>query len=321
MVKGSGMATTEAAVRRAAIDDPVAAVRAFNRLYTNVIGVLRGSYLGSPYSLTEARLLFELSQQDSTEVSALRRGLDIDAGYLSRILSRFEATGLITRNKSGADARRQVITLTAAGRELQQSLDGRAIKQIGALLGSLGEDAQQRLLSGIRDITEVLAGAPAPRSFLLRAPRPGDLGWVVQRQAAGYVAEYGWDDTYEAMVARIVADYVDHRDPAREAAWIAEADGERVGSIICVRKSDTVAKLRLLYVDPAARGLGIGSKLVEECLRFARAAGYTEITLWTNSVLAEARRIYERTGFTLQDEEPHHSFGADLIGQNWSRPL
>ncbi|HEX3749290.1 MAG TPA: bifunctional helix-turn-helix transcriptional regulator/GNAT family N-acetyltransferase [Streptosporangiaceae bacterium] len=315
------MATTEAAVRRAAIDDPVAAVRAFNRLYTNVIGVLRGSYLGSPYSLTEARLLFELSQQDSTEVSALRRGLDIDAGYLSRILSRFEATGLITRNKSGADARRQVITLTAAGRELQQSLDGRAIKQIGALLGSLGEDAQQRLLSGIRDITEVLAGAPAPRSFLLRAPRPGDLGWVVQRQAAGYVAEYGWDDTYEAMVARIVADYVDHRDPAREAAWIAEADGERVGSIICVRKSDTVAKLRLLYVDPAARGLGIGSKLVEECLRFARAAGYTGITLWTNSVLAEARRIYERTGFTLQDEEPHHSFGADLIGQNWSRPL
>jgi DNA-binding MarR family transcriptional regulator/GNAT superfamily N-acetyltransferase len=286
-----------------------------------VIGVLRGSYLGSPYSLTEARLLFELGQQDSTEVSALRRGLDIDAGYLSRILSRFEATGLISRNKSGADARRQVITLTAAGRELQQSLDGRAVEQIGALLDSLGEDAQQRLVAGIRDITEVLAGAPAPRSFLLRAPRPGDLGWVVQRQTAGYVAEYGWDDTYEAMVARIVADYVDHRDPAREAAWIAEADGERVGSIICVRKSDTVARLRLLYVDPAARGLGIGSKLVEECLRFARAAGYTEITLWTNSVLAEARRIYERAGFTLQDEEPHHSFGADLIGQNWSRPL
>jgi DNA-binding MarR family transcriptional regulator/predicted GNAT family acetyltransferase len=266
------MAATEAAVRRAAIDDPVAAVRAFNRLYTNVIGVLRGSYLGSPYSLTEARLLFELGQQDSTEVSALRRGLDIDAGYLSRILSRFEATGLISRNKSGADARRQVITLTAAGRELQQSLDGRAVEQIGALLDSLGEDAQQRLVAGIRDITEVLAGAPAPRSFLLRAPRPGDLGWVVQRQTAGYVAEYGWDDTYEAMVARIVADYVDHRDPAREAAWIAEADGERVGSIICVRKSDTVARLRLLYVDPAARGLGIGSKLVEECLRFARAA-------------------------------------------------
>jgi DNA-binding MarR family transcriptional regulator/GNAT superfamily N-acetyltransferase len=315
------MATTEAAVRRPATEDPVAAVRAFNRLYTNVIGVLRGSYLGSPYSLTEARLLFELGQQDSTEVSALRRNLDIDAGYLSRILSRFEADRLITRNKSGADARRQVITLTPAGRELQQSLDTGAVEQIGTLLDSLGEDAQRRLVAGIREITDVLTGAPAPRSYLLRAPRPGDLGWVVQRQAAGYVAEYGWDDTYEAMVARIVADYVDHRDPAREAAWIAEADGERVGSIMCVRESDTVARLRLLYVDPAARGLGIGSRLVEECLRFARAAGYTEITLWTNSVLAEARRIYERTGFTLQDEAPHHSFGVNLIGQNWSRPL
>src|SRR5580704_16510651 len=311
------MAMTEAAVRRPATEDAVAAVRAFNRLYTNVIGVLRGSYLGSPYSLTEARLLFELGQQDSTGVSALRRGLDIDAGYLSRILSRFEATGLITRNKSGTDARRQVIALTPAGRELQQSLDTGAVEQIGALLDSLGEEAQRRLVAGIRELT----GAPTPRSYLLRAPRPGDLGWVVQRQAAGYVPEYGWDDTYEAMVARIVADYVDHRDPARESAWIAEADGERVGSIVCVRKSDTVAQLRLLYVDPAARGLGIGSKLVEECLRFARAAGYTEIMLWTNSVLTEARRIYERAGFSLRDEEPHHSFGADLIGQNWSRKL
>jgi DNA-binding MarR family transcriptional regulator/GNAT superfamily N-acetyltransferase len=315
------MATTDAAVRRPATEDPVAAVRAFNRLYTNVIGVLRGSYLGSPYSLTEARLLFELGQRDSTEVSALRRGLDIDAGYLSRILGRFEADQLIARNRSGSDARRQVITLTPAGRELQHRLDDQAGEQMGALLASLGQPAQQRLLAGIREITGVLTDAPGPRSYQLRAPRPGDLGWVVQRQAAGYTAEYGWDETYEAMVARIVADYVDHRDPAREAAWIAEADGERVGSILCVRKSGTVAQLRLLYVDPAARGLGIGGKLVEECLRFARAAGYTEIMLWTNSVLAGARRIYERAGFTLQDEEPHRSFGADLVGQNWSRPL
>ena len=318
------MAATDAAVRRPATEEiagPVAAVRAFNRLYTNVIGVLRGSYLGSPYSLTEARLLFELGQRDSTEVSALRRGLDIDAGYLSRILGRFEADQLIARNKSGSDARRQVITLTPAGRELQHRLDDQAGEQMGALLASLGQPAQQRLLAGIREITGVLTDAPGPRSYQLRAPRPGDLGWVVQRQAAGYTAEYGWDETYEATVARIVADYVDHRDPAREAAWIAEADGGRVGSILCVRKSDTVAQLRLLYVDPAARGLGIGGKLVEECLRFARAAGYTEIMLWTNSVLAGARRIYERAGFTLQDEEPHRSFGADLVGQNWSRPL
>jgi DNA-binding MarR family transcriptional regulator/GNAT superfamily N-acetyltransferase len=315
------MAATEAAVRRPAIEDPVAAVRAFNRLYTNVIGVLRGGYLNTPYSLTEARLLFELGQRDRTEVTALRRGLDIDAGYLSRILSRFEGDQLITREKSPADARRQVIALTAAGRALQESLDGKAAEEIGALLGRLGEDAQQRLVTSMRDITQVLTEAPPPRAYLLRPPRPGDLGWVIQRQAAGYAAEYGWDETYEALVARIIADYVDAHDPAREAAWIAEADGQRVGSILCVRKSDTVAQLRLLYVDPAARGLGIGSKLVEECLRFARAAGYTEMTLWTNSVLADARRIYQRTGFTLTGEEAHRSFGADLVGQNWSRSL
>jgi DNA-binding MarR family transcriptional regulator/GNAT superfamily N-acetyltransferase len=315
------MAATEAAVRQPAIEDPVAAVRAFNRLYTNVIGVLRGGYLNTPYSLTEARLLFELGQRDRTEVSALRRGLDIDAGYLSRILSRFEGDQLITREKSDTDARRQVIALTAAGRALQQSLDTRAAGEIGALLGRLGEDAQQRLVASMREITQVLTGAPSPRAYLLRAPRPGDLGWVIQRQAAGYAAEYGWDETYEALVARIIADYVDSHDPAREAAWIAEADGQRVGSILCVRKSDSVAQLRLLYVDPAARGLGIGSKLVEECLRFARAAGYTEMTLWTNSVLEQARRIYQRTGFTLAGEEAHHSFGADLVGQNWTRKL
>ena len=315
------MTATEAAVRRPAIEDPIAAVRAFNRLYTNVIGVLRGGYLGTPYSLTEARLLFELGQRDRTEVTALRRGLDIDAGYLSRILSRFEADQLITRAKSGADARRQVIALTPAGRELQRRLDARAAEQIGALLASLGENAQRRLVASVREITQVLTDAPPPRAYLLRAPRPGDLGWVVQRQAAGYSAEFGWDQTYEALVARIVADYVDHRDPAREAAWIAEADGERVGSVFCVRKSDTVAQLRLLYVDPAARGLGIGAKLVEECMRFARSAGYTEMMLWTNSVLADARRIYQRAGFELTGEEPHHSFGADLIGQNWSRAL
>jgi len=318
------VAVTETDVRRptsADLDGPVAAVRAFNRLYTNVIGLLRGSYLGTPYSLTEARLLFELGQRDRTEVTALRQRLDIDAGYLSRILSRFEADQLISRSRSGTDARRQIITLEPAGRELQQRLDGRAAEQIGGLLASLSEDAQRRLVSSVREITQVLADTPAPRAYLLREPRPGDFGWVVQRQAAGYAAEYGWDGTYEALVARIVADYVDHRDPAREAAWIAEVDGERVGSILCVRKSDTVAKLRLLYVDPAARGLGIGSKLVEECMRFARAAGYTEMTLWTNSVLAEARRIYERAGFTLVDEEPHHSYGVDLVGQNWSRQL
>jgi DNA-binding MarR family transcriptional regulator/GNAT superfamily N-acetyltransferase len=301
--------------------EAVAAVRAFNRLYTNVIGVLRGGYLDTPYSLTEARVLFELGQRDTSEVAELRRSLDIDAGYLSRILARLADDQLITRERSGSDARRQVIALTDAGRAVQAGLDAQAAEQIGTLLASLSEPARRRLVRGMQEMTSALTGAPRPRSWLLRPPRPGDMGWVVQAQAAGYVRQYGWDDTYEALVARIVADYIDHRDPEREAAWIAEVDGAAAGSIFCVRKSDTVAQLRLLYVAPSARGLGVGSRLVEECLRFARGAGYQEMMLWTNSVLAEARRIYQRAGFELTDEAPHRSFGQDLIGQNWSRPL
>ncbi len=315
------MTATRAAVTAPASEDGVATVRAFNRLYTNVIGVLRGGYLGTPYSLTEARLIFELGQRERCEVGGLRRSLDIDAGYLSRILARFEADRLITRERSGTDARRQVIALTGAGRAAQAGLDAQAAEQIGALLASLSEPARRRLVRGVQEITSVLSDAPRPRSYLLRPPRPGDLGWVVQSQAAGYTRQYGWDAAFEALVARIVAGFVDHRDPEREAAWIAEVDGEPAGSVFCVRKDDRVAQLRLLYVDSAARGLGIGTRLVEECLRFAREAGYTEIMLWTNSVLAEARRIYQRFGFELQDEAPHRSFGQDLIGQNWSRPL
>ena len=314
------------AAQRQATADPVdgeavAAVRAFNRLYTNVIGVLHGGYLDMPYSLTEARVLYELGQRDKTEVAELRRSLDIDAGYLSRILARLADDQLITRERSASDGRRQVIALTGAGRAVQARLDAEAARQIGALLASLSAPARRRLVGGIQDVTGALTGTPRPRSWLLRPPRPGDFGWVVQAQAAGYTSRYGWDGTYEALAARIIADYIDHRDPAREAAWIAEVDGERAGSVFCVRKSDTLAQLRLLYVAPSARGLGIGSRLVEECLRFARSAGYTEIMLWTNSVLAEARRIYQRAGFRLTDEAAHRSFGQDLVGQNWSRPL
>jgi DNA-binding MarR family transcriptional regulator/GNAT superfamily N-acetyltransferase len=308
-------------VTEQATDDQVATMRAFNRLYTNLIGVLRDGYLGSPYSLTEARLIFELGQRDTSEVAGLRRGLDIDAGYLSRILSRFEGDRLITRRRSDSDGRRQVIALTDAGRALQAELDAQAADQIGAVLAGLEEPSRRRVVACMQEITGVLSGESRPRAYLLRAPRAGDMGWVVQRQAAGYAEEFGWDETYESLVARIVADYVDHRDPAREAAWIAEVGGEPVGSVFCLRHDDTTAKLRLLYVDPAARGLGIGSRLVEECMRFARGAGYTDMTLWTNSVLADARRIYERAGFTLVDEEKHHSFGHDLVGQTWTRPL
>jgi DNA-binding MarR family transcriptional regulator/GNAT superfamily N-acetyltransferase len=302
-------------------DGAVAAVRTFNRFYTNVIGLLRGKYLGTPYSLTEGRLLFELAQREISEVTGLRRVVDIDAGYLSRILSRFEADGLIWRQRSEADGRRQVIGLTDAGRDSIGTLDTRSAEQTRDMLAAVLEDDRRRMLDAMRVITEVLTASPAPRGYLLRAPRAGDLGWVVQRNGALYAAEYGLDETYEALVARIVADYVDHRDPEREAAWIAEVDGTPAGCVFCVRDSETTARLRLLLVEPWARGLGIGGRLVSEVLRFARDAGYTRITLWTNDVLADARRIYQKAGFTLESESPHHSFGHDLVGQNWSRSL
>ncbi len=302
-------------------DAAVAAVRGFNRFYTNVIGLLRGKYLDTPYSLTEARLLFELAQRDSSEVADLRRMVDIDPGYLSRILARFASDGLISRQRSAADGRRQVIRLTGSGRDVVASLDARSAEQTRGMLAGLRDDDRRRLLGAMHAITQTLTGSPQPRGYLLRAPRPGDMGWVVQRNAAVYAEEFGWDHSYEALVARIVADYVDNRDPDAEAAWIAEVDGAPAGCVFCVREDATTARLRLLLVEPWARGLGIGGRLAEEVLRFARQAGYARITLWTNDVLADARRIYQRAGFTLDDESEHRSFGKNLTGQNWSRAL
>jgi DNA-binding MarR family transcriptional regulator/GNAT superfamily N-acetyltransferase len=299
----------------------VAAVREFNRFYTNVIGLLRGKYLDSPYSLTEARLLFELGRHETSEVTDLRRVVDIDAGYLSRILARFDSDGLITRQRSDSDGRRQVIRPTEAGRSAIARLDASSDEQTGQLLEQLPGADQRRLLDAMRTITELLTPAHQPRAYVLREPRPGDMGWVVQRHGEFYAAEYGWDERFEALVARLVANYVDNRDPKREAAWIAEVDGAPAGCVFCVRKDDTTAQLRLLLVEPWARGLGIGARLVDEVLRFARQAGYTSITLWTNDVLSSARRIYQRAGFTLDNESSHHSFGHDLVEQNWSRPL
>jgi DNA-binding MarR family transcriptional regulator/N-acetylglutamate synthase-like GNAT family acetyltransferase len=300
-------------------------VREFNRAYTNVIGLLRGNYLDSPYSLTEARVLFELAHTGETgrgesEISVLRRTVDIDAGYLSRILARFEADGLITRRRSDSDARRRVITLTAAGEQAFQGLDQRSAEQISGLLDQLTEAEQQRLTTAMATIQEITRLRDRPVAFVLRSPRPGDLGWVVQRNGALYTQEYGWDASYEALVARIVADYAGRADP-REAAWIAELDGAPAGCVFCMRKDDRTAQLRLLLVEPAARGLGLGERLVGECLAFARRAGYREIVLWTNDILAAARRIYQRAGFELVDSEPHHSFGHDLVGQNWRLSL
>ena len=302
-------------------DAAVAAVRDFNRFYTNVIGLLRGKYLDTPYSLTEARLLFELAQRDTSEVTDLRRTVDIDPGYLSRILARFEADGLIARQRSAADARRQVIGLTETGSSVVGGLDARSAGQTRDMLAAVRDEDKRKLLEAMRVITETLTGSAQPRGYLLRPPQPGDLGWVVQRNGAVYADQFGWDSSYEALVARIVADYADHRDPGAEAAWIAEVDGAPAGCVFCVRENATTARLRLLLVEPWARGLGIGSRLVEEVLRFARQAGYSAITLWTNDVLAGARRIYQQAGFTLDNESRHHSFGKDLTGQNWSRAI
>jgi DNA-binding MarR family transcriptional regulator/GNAT superfamily N-acetyltransferase len=301
--------------------DLVATVRDFNRFYTNVIGVLRGGLLDTPYTLTEARVIFELAQRDAMEATELRRELDIDAGYLSRILSRFATDGLIGRQRSGADARRQVIRLTAAGRQAYAILDERSGTEITSMLDRLGGERRQRLAGAMATIREVLGEAPRPRAYLIRPPRPDDLGWVIARNGATYAEEYGWDVTYEALVARIVADYAADRDPRREAAWIAELDGSPVGCVFCVRRDEETAQLRLLLVEPAARGLGIGGRLVDECLAFAKQAGYRRIMLWTNDVLAEAGRVYVRAGFVLRDEERHHSFGHDLVGQTWWKDL
>jgi len=300
-------------------DGRVRAVREFNRVYTNLIGLLHGGYLDSPYSLTEARVLFELAhagEAGGSEIGTLRRSLDIDAGYLSRILARFEADGLITRRRSESDARRRVITLTPAGEQALRGLDQRSAEQIGVLLDQFTEAEQQRLITAMATIQEITQRRGRLAAFVLRTPRPGDLGWVVQRNGALYTQEYGWDASYEALVARIVADYAGRADP-REAAWIAELDGTPAGCVFCMRKDDRTAQLRLLLVEPAARGLGLGEHLVAECLAFARRAGYREIVLWTNDILAAARRIYQRAGFELVDSDPHHSFGHDLVGQNW----
>lgn len=315
--------------------DEVAAVRAFNRFYTNVIGVVQGMYLGSPYSLTEARLLFELSQRppgEATPVGDLRRTLEIDPGYLSRVLSRFETDGLITRARAGGDGRRQDIALTTRGRAAAADLDARSAAQIGKLLDGVDKT---RLLDAMRDISALLGpGAPGgsadgsggarPRAVVLRAPRPGDLGWVVHRHGAVYASEFGWNADFELWVARIIADYLADSGNPRAAAWIAEADGAPAGSVLCVPDAEDpegTARLRVLLVERWARGLGIGGRLVEEVLRFARHAGYGKVTLSTYDTLGSARRIYQAAGFSLVKSEAERAFGQDLTAQEWSLAL
>jgi DNA-binding MarR family transcriptional regulator/GNAT superfamily N-acetyltransferase len=299
----------------------VGALRRFDRFYTDTVGALRSGLLDTPYNLTEARVLYELAQRGTAAAADLRRELDVDAGYLSRILRRFEADGLTTTAMSTEDGRRREVSLTSAGRKAFGELNRLSDRRAQRFLGELTDTDQQRLLTAMETIQHVLAGRSRADLVVLRPPRPGDLGWVIRANAISYADEYGWDETYEALVTKILSDYANHHDPRRESAWIAEVDGAPVGCVFCVRLDDDTAKLRLLLVDPSARGLGIGGRLIDECIRFAKTAGYKRIQLWTNSILRDAIRLYERAGFTLVDSEEHHSFGHDLVGQTWDRPL
>jgi DNA-binding MarR family transcriptional regulator/predicted N-acetyltransferase YhbS len=303
-----------------AVDPRVATVRRFNRFYTAKIGVLQEGLLGGPYTLTETRVLFELAHRDGATAGELGRELGLDSGYLSRILTRFDADGLLARAPSPSDGRKSVLRLTPRGREVFAPLNARSDEMIGALLAALPDEAATRVVAAMRTIETALGGGSG-RAWLLRPLRPGDLGWIVSRHGAVYAAEFGWDGTFEVLVAEIAAGIMKNFNPAREAGWIAEQDGVPVGSVFLVRESDAVAKLRLLLVEPAARGLGIGARLVDECTRFARMARYRSITLWTNSVLAAARRLYVNAGYRLVQSEPYHGFGQDLVSETWELAL
>jgi DNA-binding MarR family transcriptional regulator/GNAT superfamily N-acetyltransferase len=302
----------------------VDAVRRFNRFYTRQLGLLEDGLLDTPFGLTEARVLYELAHHEETTATHLGAELGLDAGYLSRILRGFQRRGLVTRRRSATDARQVLLGLTAAGQEAFAALNQASRGQVESLLSGLAEPDQERLVQALRTVQELLAAPSEDRvPYLLRPHRSGDLGWVVQRHGVLYNQEYGWNEEFEGLVAEIVGAFVKGFDARRERCWIAEREGENVGSVFLVRhpEREGVAKLRLLLVEPKARGLGIGNRLVHECTLFARQAGYHTITLWTNSVLHAARRIYEREGYRLVSEEPHHNFGHDLVGQTWELTL
>lgn len=299
----------------------IQAVREFNRLYTKILGLLDESMLRQPYTLTEVRVLFELAQRSSMPVTLLRQTLGLDPGYLSRLLARFESDGLVARERSSTDARAQVVSLTSAGREVFGKLDQLSSDHIGELLGGLSEENQRRLVQAMDLIRVQLGDRPRPETLLLRPARVGDFGWIIHRHGAVYAQEYGWDASFEGLTARVVADYLDKHDPDREAAWLADLHGEPAGCVFCVRKDAQTAKLRLLLVEPSARGHGVGSRLVKECVNFARGAGYRAMELWTVDVLVAARRIYQHEGFQLLEETPGQHFGHELVGQTWRLEL
>ena len=303
-------------------DVRIAAVRRFNRYYTRQIGVLRKTFLDSPYSLGEARVLYEIASCRAPTASDIARRLDLDAGYLSRVLRKFERRGLIRRRTSPSDGRQSHLTLTPRGRKSFMPLDARSERGTAAMLGKLAPADQARLIAAMATIETLLErqvrDEPAKeRNFILRAPRPGDFGWIVKRNAELYAQDYGWVAPFEGVCAQIVADFVNKYDESRERCWIAEIDGENVGAVMLADDGDGVARVRLLLVEPKARGLGIGARLIDELIRFARGAGYRKITLWTHSVLTAARHIYQEAGFKLMRSEEHQSWGQPVVSEHW----
>ncbi|MGF6256806.1 bifunctional helix-turn-helix transcriptional regulator/GNAT family N-acetyltransferase [Ensifer sp. LBL] len=302
------------------IEDRAQTVRRFNRFYTRLMGLLHEHLLASAFSLTEVRILYELAHRSGLTASDLCRELGLDAGYLSRVIAGFEKKGLIEKTRSPDDGRVTQLTLTDAGRAIFQPLEDASQREVVAMLQKLSVPEQRQLVGAMGEIESLLADERTP-GFILRDPQPGDMGWVIHRQGALYAEEYGWTTAFEALVAEIVVKYMHDYDAKSDRCWIAEKDGKVVGSVFLVRHDETTAKLRLLYVEPSARGLGIGRRLVEECMRHARLLGYIRMILWTNAGLDAARHIYEKAGFALIEEEQHHSFGKDLTGQIFARDL
>jgi DNA-binding MarR family transcriptional regulator/N-acetylglutamate synthase-like GNAT family acetyltransferase len=313
--------------RARAVDPYVDAMRRFSRFYTRKIGLLQEEFLGTDFSLTEGRVLYELAHKQESTAAAIAAALALDAGYLSRILSTFERKKLIAKTPSPTDGRQSILTLTARGRKAFAPLEARSSEQVGKMISTLSEPKKRRLVEAMQTVEDLLGGGGVegerakPSGYILRPPQVGDLGWVVHRQGALYWQEYGYDEHFEALVAEIVAKFVQNFDARRERCWIAERDEEIVGSVFLVKESEKVAKLRLLYVEPSARGLGIGGRLVAECVRFARQAGYEKIVLWTQSELDAARHVYEKAGFRVVEKKEHHSFGKDLTAEIWELEL
>jgi len=299
----------------------VSAIRAFNRFYTRKIGVVDGM-ASSPFSLAEARVLYELAHREQPTATDIRKELGLDAGYISRILRNFERQKLVTREPSKTDERQRILLLTTKGRRAFTPLNERSNRNVATMLEELSPTERKQFVDALQTACRLLGEKAEPSTpHLLRQHQPGDLGWIVHRQAILYAEEYGWDGTYEALAAEIVAQFIRNYDSKRERCWIAEKDGARVGAVFVAKASSRIAKLRLLHVEPEARGLGIGKRLVEECIRFARQAGYQKMTLWTQSTLRAARHIYSQTGFQVVREQSHHSFGKDLTGETWELDL